>query len=99
MYSIEHKDNKDSQTPVIANSLPNNNIQYKTLNDSAMIEKLTIDVEDIEAEFENVILSEGKIEDLQKIQKRVNAKVSYLNRLNAKGEIDPKTFNDINKKQ
>jgi hypothetical protein len=63
-----------------------------------MIEKLTIDVEDIEAEFENVILSEGKIEDLQKIQKRVNAKVSYLNRLNAKGEIDPKTFNDINKK-
>jgi hypothetical protein len=63
-----------------------------------MIEKLTIDVEDIEAEFENVIVSEGKIEDLQKIQKRVNAKVSYLNRLNAKGEIDPKTFNDINKK-
>jgi hypothetical protein len=63
-----------------------------------MIEKLTIDVEDIEAEFENVILSEGKIEDLQKIQKRVNAKVSYLNRLNAKGEIDPKTFNDMNKK-
>ena len=63
-----------------------------------MIEKLTIDVEDIEAEFENVILSEGKIEDLQKIQKRVNAKVSYLNRLNAQGEIDPKTFNDMNKK-
>ena len=63
-----------------------------------MIEKLTIDVEDIEAEFENVIVSEGKIEDLQKIQKRVNAKVSYLNRLNAKGEIDPKTFNDMNKK-
>lgn len=36
---------------------------------------------------------------MQKIQKRVNAKVSYLNLLNAKGELDPKTFSFLNKKQ
>lgn len=55
----DNKNENDIKTPLTESKNIHNNIAFKALNDSLMTDKLTIEVERVEEEFKNVIISEG----------------------------------------